>query len=728
MSNNKPIENWVEPPASRYINRELSWIAFNQRVLEEARNPSNPLLERLNFLSISGSNLDEFTMVRIAGLMDQVAFGVDSVSIDGLNAAQQLESLREATGSLINDQQACWTELHQSLQAEGIAVVDGNDLSEGEHAWLHDYFMESLFPVLTPIALDPAHPFPFIPNLGLVQIFKIYSESEKRTLTAVILFPPRIKRFVLLPNAKDGFSFRYILVEEIIRLFLDVLFPGFEEKERGLFRVVRDSDLDLEDEAKDLIVGFEQALKRRRHGRIVRIKATNNTAEELLSLVAQDQKVAPENIIRVEGMPGLAQLREIYEETQRPDLKYPAFNVRFPERIEDFDGDCFAAIAAKDIVVHHPYESFDVVVQFIRQAARDPDVISIKGTLYRTSEDSPIIAAMIEAAEQGKSVTAVVELKARFDEAANIRWARDLERAGVQVVYGFVKLKTHAKVTLVTRKTQEGLKSYVHYGTGNYHPSTARIYTDLSFFTCDERLCLDAAHFFNFVTGYAQPRDVDKLVMAPRNLRDFMMEKIQQEIDFAKEGKPAHIWWKMNALLDPQIIDALYEASQAGVKIMLIVRGVCSLRPGVAGLSENITVKSIIGRFLEHARIYAFGNGGELPSDKALLFIGSADMMPRNLDARVEVLVPIENPTVHAQILGQVMVANIKDDLQSWRLLPNGSYQRMVPQADGFSAHSYFMHNPSLSGRGRALKQMDPPGADIYQLHTKNSPINHEEG
>lgn len=715
MTQQQP-DNTTTVPYNRFINRELSWIAFNQRVLEEANSRHNPLLERLNFLSISGSNLDEFTMVRVAGLMDRLEYGVEKVSIDGLTVAQQLDVIREAMSVLIDKQQECWQQLRKELKQQGIAVVDHHQLSKADKEWLQEYFMESVFPLLTPIALDPAHPFPFIPNLGIAQLFKIHSVGEKRTLTAVILFPAKIKRFVRLPEKKRHETARFIPVEEIIRLFLDALFPGFVEEESEIIRVIRDSDLDIEEEAKDLIVGFEQALKRRRHGRIVRIKATVDGSEELLSHVAQDQNVAAENVVRVKGMPGLAQLREIYEDLQVPELKYSPFEVRFPERIEDYDGDCFAAIAAKDIVVHHPYESFDVVVQFLRQAARDPDVISIKGTLYRTSEDSPIIAALIEGAEQGKSVTAVVELKARFDEAANIRWARDLERVGVQVVYGFVKLKTHAKVTLVTRKTSEGLKSYVHYGTGNYHPSTARIYTDLSFFTCDETLCKDAAHFFNFVTGYAPPRDVKKLVMAPRNLRSHLMEMIENEIAYAKEGKPANMWLKMNALLDPDIINALYAASQAGVQINLVVRGICSLRPGVPGLSENITVKSIVGRFLEHARVYAFGDGHELPSDKAKLYIGSADMMPRNLEARVEVLVPIENPTVHAQILGQIMVANLKDDCQSWMLQPDGSYKRLTDGKDCFSAHDYFMNNPSLSGRGRALGKISSTGADIYQL------------
>ncbi len=715
MAEKQKIENGKLPPQNRFLNRELSWIAFNERVLEEAENPYNPLLERVNFLSISASNIDEFTMVRVAGLMDQLVYGVSTTSIDGKSTEQQLEAIRDAMKKLAKRQQQCWQALREELQHADIILINKSEqLSAKDRQWLHEYFMDNFFPVLTPIAVDPAHPFPFIPNLGIAQLFKIRQLANNKSRIAVVLFPPKICRFVLLPRDKKG-CYRLIRAENIIELFLDNLFPGFNLEQSAVIRVIRDSELDISEKAKDLVTGFEQAIKRRRRGRVVRLETSADIPQPLLDKVMQNLQVQPEDVLKLHNIVGLSQVGELTQ-LPCPHLKYKPFNVRFPERIEDFDGDCFAAIAAKDIVVHHPYESFDVVVQFIKQAARDKDVLSIKGTLYRTSDDSPIIAALIEAAENGKSVTAVVELKARFDEEANIRWARDLERAGVQVVYGFVKLKTHAKVTLVTRRTGNKLKSYVHYGTGNYHPSTAKIYTDLSFFTCDETLCRDAAHFFNFVTGYAQPRDIRKLIMAPKTLRSELMELIANEIEHAKSGRPANIWAKMNALLDPHIIDALYEASQAGVVINLVVRGICSLRPGVSGLSDNITVKSIVGRFLEHARIYAFGNGYKLPSNKAKLYISSADWMPRNLDHRVELMIPIENPTVHAQILGQIMVANLKDEKQSWMMQADGSYIRMPYDEHGFCAHDYFMNNPSLSGRGKALGKAKSASAGIYKL------------
>ncbi len=692
-------------PENRYFNREISWLAFNARVLEEAENKRNPLLERVNFLSICGSNLDEFIMVRVAGLMDQQLYGIQSVSIDGKTPKQQLRNIRAEMANLMQAQQACWDALRKELADNEVQVVTSDALTKDEIEWLSEYFTENIFPVLTPIAIDPAHPFPFIPNLGIAQLFTLRTPNKKHQQNSIILFPPKLERFVDLPEMDGEEPTRFIAVEEIIALFIDKLFPNFELIHDGLIRVIRDSDLDIKDDAEDLVDGFERAIKRRRRGRAVRINMTQGTPEQLRQLVMEQLQVGENDITALSAMVGLSHLAELVQKIDKPQWQYPSFSVRFPERIEDYEGDCFAAIAAKDIVVHHPYESFDVVVRFLQQAARDPDVISIKSTLYRTSSNSPIVAALIEAAENGKSVTALVELKARFDEEANIRWARNMERAGVQVVYGFVKLKTHSKVTLITRKSEEGLKSYVHFGTGNYHPKTAKIYTDLSYFTCDEVLCLDAAYLFNYITGYAPPRDLQKLVLAPKELRGELIKYINKEIDFAQQGKPANIWAKMNALLDPEIIDALYRASQAGVKIHLVVRGICSLKPGVEGLSENITVQSLVGRFLEHSRITAFGNGHELPSDKAKLFISSADWMPRNFDGRVEVLVPIENETVHDQIIDQIMLANLKDTKQSWHLQSDGTYKRLRQSKNSLSAHEYFMTNPSLSGRGKALKK-----------------------
>lgn len=687
------------PDPAHYINRELSWIAFNRRVLELAYRMETPLLERVRFLSIAANNLDEFMMVRVAGLKDQVRHGVDERSADGKTPEEQLDAIQESMNALMRDQQACWLTLKSELLAAGIAILQPEDIGARDRQWLTRYFNEEIFPALTPIAVDPAHPFPFLPNLGITQLFELKKIKSGKEHIAVLPFPHKLPRFVRL----QGKGVRFILLEHVISLFLDTLFPGFEKTDSGLFRIVRDSDLEVAEEAEDLVRYYEKAIKQRRRGKVIRIKALAPVSARLLDYFSEQMDVEhPEDdIIEVGGMVGLASLSELYE-CACPELKYPPFDPRFPERIKEYGGDCFAAIHAKDIVVHHPFESFDVVVQFLRQAAADPEVISIKQTLYRTSKDSPIVSALVEAAENGKSVTALVELKARFDEEANIKWARNLERAGVQVVYGFVKLKTHAKISLVTRREQGKLRSYAHFGTGNYHPTTAKIYTDLSFFTCNAALCRDAARLFNFITGYAENDAYEKLISAPTMLRKTLMQLIEQEKVHAMAGKPAAIWAKMNSLVDPKIIEALYEASQAGVQIDLVVRGICCLRPGVPGISENIRVKSIIGRFLEHARIFCFGAGYGLPAQEAKVYISSADWMPRNFDWRVETMLPIENPTVHAQVLEQIMVANMKDDMQSWVLHADGHYAP-VERVQNFSAHNYFMTNPSLSGRGKAL-------------------------
>ncbi len=600
---------------------------------------------------------------------------------------------------MVQEQHQSWSKLRKEFEKEQISVVKPADLSEADHKWLEHYFVDNIFPVLTPIAVDPAHPFPFLPNLGLAIIFQLMPESGKKEQIAIVPLA-RLPRFILLPEPKS----RFVMLEDAIEMYLDKLMPGFTKIHSALFRIIRDSDLDVEEEGEDFVRNFERAVKQRRRGRVIQIKFAAHAAQHLMHFVTDQIGVEMADVMKVHGMLGLSSLKELYEHAP-PALKYPPFAVRFPERINDYDGDCFAAIAAKDIVIHHPFETFDVVIQFLKQAAADPNVISIKQTLYRTSHDSPIPRALIAAAEAGKSVTALVELKARFDEEANLRWARELEAAGVQVVYGFVKLKTHAKVTLVTRKEGAKTATYAHFGTGNYHPTTAKLYTDLSFFTSDHDLCLDAAYLFNFVTGYAPPRAFKKLITAPRDMRKQLMHLIDAEIAHVKAGKPGRIWAKMNALVDHDIIDHLYKASQAGVIIELVVRGICCLRAGVPGLSENIRVKSIVGRFLEHSRIVCFGNGHALPSPNAKVFIGSADWMPRNFDWRVEILVPIENPTVHEQILGQIMVANLKDEHQSWVMQPDGTYARLKVTSTSLSAHDYFVKNPSLSGRGKALQK-----------------------
>jgi polyphosphate kinase len=686
-------------PEARYFNRELSWLAFNRRVLEEACNPHHPLLERVRFLSISASNLDEFVMVRVAGLKAHQALGVEEQSADGLTPNQQLLAINAEADRLVTSQHEVWAELQTALDGAGIHVIADEPLDDDAEKWLDVHFREQIFPVLTPQAIDPAHPFPFIPNQGLSLIFEI--KKGKTSVRELLMAPASLPRFIRIPGTKS----RYIALENLVRRKTDYLFPKYEVLRGGAFRIIRDSDIEVEEEAEDLVRYFRTAIKRRRRGRVVRLEFEPGMPESLVGAVKEGLNAATAITSETRGFLGMAQLSLLVDE-DRPDLKFPSFDPRFPERIREHGGDCFAAIKEKDILVHHPYESFEVVVAFIEQAAADPDVIAIKQTLYRAGKQSAIVRALIDAAESGKSVTAVVELKARFEEEQNLVWATALERAGVQVVYGFIDWKTHAKVSMVIRREEKGYRTYCHFGTGNYHPVTAKIYTDLSYFTADPKTGRDVAKLFNYITGYLEPRNLKLLVTSPQNLRAELIKLVDTEIAAAREGKAAGIWAKMNSLVDPIIIEKLYEASNAGVQIDLVIRGICCLRPGVPGMSENIHVKSIVGRFLEHARLWAFGNGKQLPSPDAKVYISSADWMPRNFDRRIEYMLPIENETVHAQLLDQVMVANLIDNEQSWRLKSDGTYERLQPKPDeAFNLHSYFMSNPSLSGRGQALKK-----------------------
>ena len=681
---------------SRFFNRELSWLAFNRRVLEESLNKRYPLLERLRFLAISGSNLDEFFMVRVAGLSAQIDAGVTSRSDDGRTPGEQLDAVLEAVEELRKKQDEYFAVLRAELEQNGMFIVSHGDLTKQDKKMLQSVFEESVFPVLTPIALDPAHPFPFLPNLSHSLILSL-QHIDGHEQKALLPLPNSLARFVRLGKNPD----RFIALEDVVMLFIDQIFPNFKLKQSGLFSIIRDSLLEVDERSEDLIAQFETALERQRRRGVIALTAGRDMPDSLLSFVEDKLGVDRENVFIRDGFIGVRSLSSLIV-PDRPDLLFPPYKPRRPERVKDFKGDHFAAIRKKDMVIHHPYESFEVVVKFLRQAAKDPDVVSIKQTLYRTNKNSPIVKALIDAAHAGKAVTAVVELRARFDEEANLKWAKDMEQAGVHVVFGLMNYKTHAKISLVTRKEGTKMRGYAHFGTGNYHEVTANIYTDLSFFTCDKDLCHDAALVFNYLTGYAQPEGLKKLCIAPLNLRERILELIEKEIGFAKEGKPASIWAKMNSLLDPVLVDALYRASNAGVKITLIIRGICALRPNIKGLSENIRVTSIVGRFLEHSRIVCFGNGAKLPSAEAKVFISSADWMPRNTLHRVETLVPIENPTVHEQIMGQIMQANVKDQALSWLLDENMNYTRLSESAQAFSCHRFFMTHPSLSGRGSA--------------------------
>ena len=695
-----------EKKLNKYINREISWLKFNLRVLAEASNLKNPVLERLKFLSIAANNLDEFFMVRVAGIYNQIKHKVSFLSHDGLTSQKQLARIIIKTKRLLAASNEAWSNLKVDLSKEGILFVSYRDLNKSEKVRLNKIFRENIYPILTPLIIDPSHPFPFIPNKGHFLVMLLNKRNKNKKFFATILIPQNIERFINISNRAD--VKKYLSIEHIISNYVNYLFPGYHLNKYTSVRVIRDSDIEFEEEAEDLILYLEKALKKRRRGRIVKLEIRSNADPLLKKFVYKKLEVTEDEVYEMDSFVGVHQIIEIYDK-KNTNLVFRSFNPRQVERLKQFNNDYFATIKAKDFIVHHPYETFDAVIQFLTQAAEDPNVIAIKQTLYRTTSDSPIVKALVLAAEKGKSVTAVVEVKARFDEEKNISLASTLEKAGVQVVYGFVKLKTHAKASLIVRKEKSKLVSYVHLGTGNYHPINAKIYTDLSFFSSDKIICEDVEKFFNYITTYAEPKKLKKLILSPLFLRTKLYSLIDQEIENKLKGKHAEIWIKLNSLVDQAMIDKLYQASNAGVKICLFVRGICCLKPGIKGLSENIIVKSIVGRFLEHSRIYCFANGEIMPSRSNLAFFSSADLMTRNLDRRVELLIPVENSTVHEQVLDQIMLANYKDAENSWFLKSDESYEKIkVTTENNFSAHNYFMKNPSLSGRGSSINLSMP--------------------
>jgi polyphosphate kinase len=695
-----------EKKLNKYINREISWLKFNLRVLAEASNLKNPILERLKFLSIAANNLDEFFMVRVAGIYNQIKDKVSFLSHDGLTSEKQLERIIIKTKRLLAASNEAWSNLKVDLSKEGILFVSYRDLNKSEKVRLNKIFRENIYPILTPLIIDPSHPFPFVPNKGHFLVMLLNKRNKSKKFFATILIPQNIERFINISNRTD--VKKYLSIEHIISNYVNYLFPGYYLNKYTSVRIIRDSDIEFEEEAEDLILYLEKALKKRRRGRIVKLEIRSNADSLLKKFVYNKLEVTKDEVYEMDSFVGVHQIDQIYNK-KNINLVFKSFNPRQVERLKQFNNDYFATIKAKDFIVHHPYETFDAVIQFLTQAAEDPNVIAIKQTLYRTTSDSPIVKALALAAEKGKSVTAVVEVKARFDEETNISLASTLEKAGVQVVYGFVKLKTHAKASLIVRKEKSKLVSYVHLGTGNYHPINAKIYTDLSFFSSDKIICEDVEKFFNYITTYAEPKKLKKLILSPLSLRTKLYSLIDQEIENKSKGKHAEIWIKLNSLVDKAMIDKLYQASNAGVKVCLFVRGICCLKPGIKGLSENIIVKSIVGRFLEHSRIYCFANGEMMPSRSNLAFFSSADLMTRNLDRRVELLIPVENSTVHEQVLDQIMLANYKDAENSWFLKSDESYEKIKATVkNNFSAHNYFMKNPSLSGRGSSINLSMP--------------------
>ncbi len=684
-----------------YLNRELSWLSFEDRIHEEVTRTTLPLLERLRFLSIASSNLDEFFMVRVAGIRNQVQQSVQKVSIDGQTPMQQLQKIRMKTAQLYEQQQQMWFDLQAALNSENIHIVKPCDLSDDEQQWVTDWFTNEVFASLTPLAIDSLRPFPNVVNDGLVVVCDLINTADHSQMMALVPIPLGLNRFVHIHRADGDY---FVAVEDIIVAHMDILFSGFTLNGHGIFHIVRDTGLEMKDEADDLVGGFTESLRQRAYGQVVRLFILEGMPPQVQKFITKKLKVQDIQVYTAKHLLDISDIGELTK-IDRPDLVFAPANIRFPSLIREMENDYFAAIARSDFIVHHPYETFDVVVDFLAQAAADPQVVAIKQTLYRTSDDSPIVRALCEAAQQGKSVTAVIEIKARFNEEANLKLAKQLEQSGAQVIYGFVKTKIHAKLSMAIRQEKGGLKSYCHIGTGNYHPSNAKVYTDFSVFSCDPMVTRDVAKVFNFVTGYAMPKGLESLAVSPYGIQNMLLECIDGEIDNAKHGRPAHIWIKINNLVSPIIINKLYEASCAGVHIELLVRSICCLRPGVQGMSENITVRSVVGRFLEHSRMYCFGNGNSIPHKKNILYVSSADLMPRNLERRIEVAMPITAKSVRNQLLNQVIYAYKKDTEQSWFMQADGTYMRNLNAKNPFSAQYFFMTKESLSGTSGKKKK-----------------------
>jgi polyphosphate kinase len=666
-----------------FFNRDLSWIEFNRRVLEEALNPELPLLEKIKFISIFLTNLDEFYMIRISGLKEQIAANIIEPSIDGYTPREQIQKIEKTIQPMLKEVLDLWTEsIVPELKKNDISVLEYNELDQSEKEILTNYFQKEIYPVLTPLAFDPGRPFPYISNLSLslaILVKKPNGESHFARLKIPDIIPRLIQiDRIINPskkmNSNGQFKARYIWVENIIKANLNFLFPGMEIVEAHRFRITRDTDIELqEDEADDLLKVIEEHIRQRRFGRVVRLEVAAMMPEFMLETLMENLLIGREDVHIVEGPLGLSDIIMLYE-LPCHQLKDPPFYPVIPKTFEEEDEDIFSIIRQKDILLHHPYHSFNPVISFIKQASADPDVLAIKQTLYRVGSNSPILKYLIEAAERGKQVAVLVELKARFDEENNIFWARELEKVGVHVVYGLVGLKTHAKMTLVVRKELDGLKRYVHLSTGNYNVATSKLYTDIGMFTDDEDICADVSDIFNFLTGYSKQNEFRKLIVAPISMREKILALINREIENIKNGGNGRIVFKLNALVDPVIISSLYEASNNGVKIDLIIRGICCLVPGVEGLSENIRVTSIVGRFLEHSRILLFYNNG---NDE--VFLGSADMMQRNLDRRVEIIFPVQDEKLKNNLIKTVLKTYLKDNVKARKLLPDMTYQTLHP-------------------------------------------------